>query len=550
MIADHPDGLPEPTPDRLTSLEHRLARLEEHLGLAWPEAGEPIPSKPAVSLGEAEENLELQLGQNWFAKAGVAILGLGVVFLLTFPFPNLPSWAPSLAGYFLVAALIALSHRWRERYQQISRYLLGSGLLLLYFTTLRLAHFSPEPAIGTPWLEAALLLAAVLVNLTVAVRRHSPYLAGMGLVLGCFTALAGGEAHFAFVTIVVMSAVTVCFHRRYAWETMPLLGTILALLTHGLWALNSPVLGNPIRLVTSPETNLFFLLAYPVVFAVGNLLPGKGVKESPWENATTFLSGGGSYGLLLLLNLGLFPAHLMAWQLLASFVFMGLAILAWLRRRSEQMTFVYAMLAYSALSVAIVARSKVPQCFAWLCWQSLLVVSTAVWFRSRFIVVGNFAMYLIVFVAYLAAAGTSSVVAITFGLVALLSARILNWQKDRLELKTELMRNAYLTSALVMIPYGLSRLVPAGLVSLSWLGLAACYYLFSRWLKNRKYRWMALLTTAFTILRVFLVDLTRVAPTLRIVSFLALGSVLLVISMVYSQRRLKTGGSGTGTASK
>ena len=493
-----------------------------------------------MSAEESQETLEFQLGHNWFAKAGIVILALGVVFLLTFPFPDLPPAVPSLAGYLLVGLILMVSRYWRANYQLISRYLRGGGLLLLYFTTLRLAHFSTRPAITNPGIEVALLLGVVAINLMVAVRKLSPYLAGISLFMGYFTALAGEEAYSTFGVIAAMSAVSAFLYRRYQWDAIILLGALGALLTHALWAINNPVFGNTPQMVSSPETNLLFVLLYAVILAVPSLCVASDVQETSIEEAVTLLSGGGAYGLLLLLTIRPFSSHVVSWHLLASFVFLGLATLCWVRRKSKHMTFVYAMLGYLALSVAIIARFKMPSFYIWLCWQSLLVVSTAVWFRSKFIVLGNFAIYLIVFLAYLASAGTANAVSISFGLVALLSARILNWQKDSLELKTEFMRNAYLASALVMIPYGLYRLVPIGFVSLSWLVLAALYYLFSRWLRNRKYRWMALLTIALTIFRVFLVDLTRVNPTFRVVSFLVLGSALLVISMAYSQRRAKS----------
>jgi hypothetical protein len=130
-----------------------------------------------------------------------------------------------------------------------------------------------------------------------------------------------------------------------------------------------------------------------------------------------------------------------------------------------------------------------------------------------------------------------SLISVSFGIVALLSARVLNWKKERLELKTEMMRNAYLGSALFFIPYALYHSIPQGFVSLSWLFTALVYYLFSRLLKSRKYRWMALLTTIMTIIYVFIVDLVRVDPAFRIISFLVLGTALLLTSMIYTRRR-------------
>jgi hypothetical protein len=180
-----------------------------------------------------------------------------------------------------------------------------------------------------------------------------------------------------------------------------------------------------------------------------------------------------------------------------------------------------------------------PEFFVWLSWQSVIVVSTAVWFRSRFIVVANFIIYLVVFIAYLSSSATVGLISVGFGVVALVSARILNWQKDKLALRTELMRNAYLASALLFLPYALYNSVPPHFVSVSWLILAALYYSAGRVLKSRKYRWMALLTMSLTILYVFIVDLTTVDPVVRIISFLAVGSALLGISMIYSRKRKK-----------
>jgi len=523
--------------EQLKLLEGRLARIETYLGITpvSEQASQIAPSH--ADAVEAEEKLELQLGQNWFARVGIVILALGVVFLLTFPYQHLPPALPSLVGYVLVGGIIALSRSLSRSYQLISRYLLGGGLLLLYFTTLRLSYFSPEPAISNSAVVVALLLLAVAVNLVVAAQRQSQYLAAMGLALGYFTTLAGGEAYLVFAVVVGMSVVAVYFQLRYQWNMIPAIGILLAFCTHFVWAMSNPLFGNQILLVSSPEANLLFILIYAVIFSTGYVLRGTDGEEQPLEILSAFANGVGSYGLLLVLTLLSFTANIVAWHLLASLVYLALAVAFWIRRESRYATSIYAMLGYTALSVAIIAQFKMPDSFVWLCWQSIIVVSTAVWFRSRFIVVGNFVVFIIVFVAYLFSAGTVGAVSASFGVVALLSARILNWKKGRLELKTEMMRNAYLATALFIIPYALYHTVPSGFVSLSWLCVAAAYYLFSRVLHNRKYRWMALLTTALTVLYVFFVDLVGVNPTFRIISFLVLGTALLVISMVYSRKR-------------
>jgi hypothetical protein len=525
----------------LKDLEGRMARIEMHLGIGNTiEQENPSPIVVAKTLETSDDELEAQVGENWFAKIGIVVLALGVIFLLTFPYQDLPSYAPSAIGYVLVGAILLLSRYWKESFQQVSRYLLGGGLLLLYFTTLRLSHFSPEPAIANTTIELILLIAVVVLNLAVSIRRQSPYLVGLNITLAFLTALAGGGSAFALTMITATVLATTYFSIRYRWPWILTLGIALSYVTHLLWSLNSPLFGNAMQWVSSPELNVLFILLYAAIFAVGSLRQSTAEKEDALSTTNAVLNGFGSFVLLTFLAFTVFRPSFAFWSLAASGLYLSLAIAFWIRRRSKYATFIYAMLGYAALSIAIADVSASPDVFVWLCWQSILVLSTAVWFRSRFIVVTNFVIFLLVFIAYLSLAGTIGVISISFGLVALLSARILNWRKDRLELKTELMRNSYLASALFVLPYALYHVVPPGYVSLSWLGLALFYYLASRLLKNnRKYRWMALLTTILTVLYVFTIELVGLDPTLRVISFLILGSALLTVSMIYSRRRRK-----------
>jgi Zn-dependent protease with chaperone function len=149
----------------------------------------------------------------------------------------------------------------------------------------------------------------------------------------------------------------------------------------------------------------------------------------------------------------------------------------------------------------------------------VVVVATAIWLRSRFIIVANFAIYLGILACYVAVAGQERGISLGFGVVALLSARLLGWKQERLALKTELMRNAYLIAAFFIFPYALYHLVPGAWVGLAWVGAALLYYLIAAFLHNRKYRWLE--------------------PVFRNLSFLVLGAVLLVVSLVFTRLRTR-----------
>jgi hypothetical protein len=524
--------------EHLRALEARLKRIEAHLELPGATQGEaPEPSSTPSVAAEDDEELELQVGQNWFAKAGIVGLALGIAFLLTLPYEGLPSFLPSLFGYLLVGGIFFLSHYWKESFDQISRYLLGGGLLLLYFATLRLSHFTPNPAVTAPAIELALLLAVVTYNLSVASKRQSSYLTASHFALGYLTVLIGGQTYFVLPMLAILSATAVYFTLKFRWNTILVIGIVLTYLTHFLWTANNPFFGNTLQFGTSPQIHLAFILLYTVIFTGATIFRSRDIPESFPVILHTVLTALFGYALFGLSTLVAPELNISAWHVAASAVYLALSVVLWVREHSVYATFVYAIIGYTALSAAIVAQFPQPDYFVWLCWQSIIVVSTAVWFRSRFIIVANFIIYLLVFIAYLTTAGTVGSVSVSFGIVALLSARILNWQRDRLELRTELMRNAYLASALLFLPYALYNSVPPHFVSVSWLILASFYYVASRALKSRKYRWMALLTTILTVLYLFIIDLTTVDPVVRIVSFLVVGSALLTISMIYSRKK-------------
>ena len=524
----------------LRTLENRITRIESRLELKTPEVAEP-ESVPTIA-AEDDEELELQLGQNWFAKVGIVGLTLGIAFLLTLPYSGFPSFLPSLLGYCLVGGIFFLSHFWKDSFQQVSRYLLGGGLLLLYFTTLRLFYFTPAPALSNKAVELALLLVVVFGNLTVAIRRQSIYLAGFNLTLGFLTALIGGQSWFVFAVLILLSATISYLTWSFQSNGLLAFGMVLTYLTHFIWSANNPFFSNDLQFGLAPQIHLGFVLIYAAIFAATLTLRKDITHESAGVILNTALNAFVAFGIFSLSTLVNPSINIVAWQAGASVLFLVLAIVFWIREKSVHSTFAYAMIGYAALSAAIVAQFPMPDFFVWLCWQSLLVASTAAWFRSRLIVVANFIIYLIIFIAYLNSSTTVSSVGVSFGIVALLSARVLNWQRDKLALRTELMRNAYLASALLFLPYALYNSVPPHFVSVSWLILAALYYGASRVLKSRKYRWMALLTMSLTILYVFIADLTTVDPTVRIISFLAVGSALLGISMIYSRKKKAVAG--------
>ena len=525
----------------LTNLEERISRIEKELSLSPIKADKKSvkeTTEQPVSVQEPED-LELHIGQYWFAKAGIIVLALGIVFLLTFPYQNLPSYLPSLFGYMLVGVIFTLSHFWRESIAHISRYFMGGGLLLLYFTTLRLHLFGNDPVIAGRFTEVGLLATVVIITLFISIRKRSMFLTSLSLTLGYITTIVANQPWVFFLGITILAAVAVYLKITLDWQNLYIYAIILTYFTHFLWFLNNPFMGQRIEMVAEPHSNIFFIIVYTVILAMGILFRKDVAHEDAKTIAGGFLTGFGSYALFLMLTLARFRSDLILSNFLFSIVLIALSIIFWIRVKSRFTTFFYAISGYTALSVAIIAQFGGTDYFVWLSWQSMLVISTAVWFRSKFIIVANFVIFLIIFFAYLVLVHAVDWISLSFGIVALVSARVLNWKKHRLELKTEMMRNAYLVTAFFIFPYTLYHLLPAGYTGLSWVLIAGIYYILSRTLTNTKYRWMAIGTLLLSVVYVFIIGMTFLDPVYRIVLFLVLGTVLLVTSIVYTKSRSK-----------
>jgi hypothetical protein len=545
----HPQ-ISEQDGEALRRLEARIARIEAYLQLdPLPEvdavhALRPDMVTPSIETEEEKEAaLERRIGEFWLARVGIVALLVGTAFFIAYPIAVLPPLLHSLIGYLAVAGLFFFSRVWRANYPYLSRILFGGGLILLYYATLRLHFFTDHPVIANKAVALIGLIAVVGVHFYFAARRKSELLTGIAVFLGYTTALMGDTAHFTFPVVAVTSAAAVYFLLKYRFRAVVLLSVVVAYLAHLLWLLGNPILGHPLQAVAEHQNNLIYLFIYAAIFTLPNLWR----EEESYSDVTKFLlpllNGAGFYGMAFLVTITFFTAERAGLNFLISAFFLVAAILGWVLRRSRFATSFYACFGYLALSAAIFARFETPHYFIWLGWQSLLVISTAIWFRSKIVVVANTLIYLGIFLAYLILAPSTGGVNASYAIVALLSARLLNWKTERLALKTELMRNAYLASAFVIIPYGLYHAVPKNYVSLSWLGAAVFYFVISLILKNKKYRWMAILTIFLAVIYVFVVDMARLEAGYRILSFLVLGVVLLVISLLYARSRKQVSAS-------
>ena len=525
----------------LQAIESRISQIEDYLDLhpvhSEEEAAEDEIIKKKKS--DSDEELEFRIGQFWFAKLGIFAFLVGWLIANTLPFETMHPVIPVIIG--LAAGLITIvsAISFKNKFPHLSGWVLGSGFAIVYIAVLRMHYFSPSPLISqiVPVIIIAYIVSIALI--LSGINWKSQYITSFGLTLGYLSALLSDSSALIFITITLLAFESFYLKIKHSWNGLFNFTIVVSYLVHLMWFINNPLIGNQLELQLGEPINLAFILIYQIIFSLAFFNDKKYDEYLPTAISILLTTSIG-YGLFLLITILSAPASGPVYHLAASIIFIGFAILFFTKKSSRIATFYYAMTGYAALSVAIILQFNKPDFFIWLSWQSVIVVSTAVWFRSKFIVVANFVIFLLIFLTFLVLSGTTSGISLSFGIVALLSARILNWQKDRLELKTEQMRNAYLLTALLIIPYSLYHMMPSGYVAFSWIGVAILYYIFSLLLKNAKYRYMSLATFLLTVVYVFILGITSQEVVFKILSFLVLGAALVIISIGYARSRNKS----------
>jgi uncharacterized membrane protein len=522
----------------LAALDRRLQAIEEQLNLPASQTMEaeiPQAVPPVI-----RESLEYRIGRSWLPKLGVIVLTLGVVFLLTLPLSLIPTLVANTLGFALAGVLLLLSLFWSKSMAEFSRYMSGGAMLLLFFSVMRLHYFSENPVVTDGTVTFVLLLGISAINLFLSLRARSSYLAALSLALACAAVLSGPSPWLVLFGNLIVAGAIVAVVQRYHWPFLLPYGIVMVAFTHFLWGINNPFYSASAGFVTEPFAHFAFILLYTLIFGLTAWKNAAAGEEQNGQIIAALLNTAMPFLLLFGLSLATARDSIGELHLALAVVFLALAQAFWTRAAARYATFFYTMAGNFALSVAIFSTFSIPSAFLWLCLQSFLVISMAVWFRSRFIVVSNFGIFITILIAYIVLAPEINGILLVFGIVALLSARIMNWQKDRLQLKADLLRSSYLLTGLVVIPLALLHMLPKVWVGLSWAGVALAYYGLSKLLGNLKYRWMAIATLLLSVLHVMIIGTMALEPTYRIISFIALGIVLLGVSLWY----IKTGTRG------
>ena len=529
--------------DRLFSIELRLKRMEAALEIA--ESGNSIPYEENSQLyyqavtkemEEEEKGLESRIGSFGLAWLGNIVLLFGITFLLQYLMNLDQALISVVIGYSSATAIFFLAKHLKKSNTHLAFMFKMNGQILLFYITMRLYFFSDAPLISQKTIVVLLLMIVAAYQAYWAIRNKSQSLSVISVLFVLTTAMITDSTHLMLPIITVTAIGSVYYYYRYRWEPLLFVTMILAYLSFFLWLFGNPLMGHQMVMISDHHQGIIYLFLLGACYSAMLLFRQKESASDDFFVGVTFTSGIIFTLLLLLVVMRYFSND---YVLLFTVITVCCLIFSTLLHSKSEWNFgsaYYALYGFMAMSIALYGLYGFPKVYLLLSVQSLVVVSMALWFRNRLIVIMNSLLFLSILLVYLVSSKPIDSVNYSFALIALISARIINWQKSRLKIETDMMRNLYLMEGFVMVLLALYHSVPKHFITLSWTLAALSYFLLSILLKNVKYRYLALGTMICAALYLFLVDLAKIELIYRVLALLFLSAISIGISMYYTNK--------------
>lgn len=489
---------------------------------------------------KGNEQLESNIGEYGLAWLGNIVLFFGIIFLVQYlQLKGFKLISPIMA-YVSVAGIFGLAHYIRNSSPYMAKIFNLNAYLLIFYISLKLHFFTADPIISTKVIGLILLFIVSSTILFLSIRKNYILLSGLSILLFCITAILSDSTHMMLTIASLISIVSIVLLYKKAWIRLVYLTIYLAYLILFFWLINNPIMGHQIQLISNHQYGIIYIYLIAAIFSLTALMP---IKEDSYSSvgiigAIVFNGLGFLFIMSLFILTFLKDNYILATGFIALYCILY-SIFLKVRSKWKITAALYALFGFVSLSVCIYGMYDFPRAYFLLAIQSLLVVSMAIWFRSKFIVIMNSILFVVLLLIYLSTYAPDNAMNISLSFVALATARILNWKKERLTIRTEFIRNFYLITAFIMVLYTLFHLIPSQYITLSWTVAAVIYFGLSILLKNVKYRYLALGSMVAAALCLFINDLARIELAYRIIALLFLALISIGLSFYYAKKLKK-----------
>jgi hypothetical protein len=541
--ANEPDGLEK----RLRSLEDRISLLESVLKEKEParqDFYEEIRqshdhSGETSSETEEESLLESKIGRFGLSWMGIIVLLFGIIFFTEYLMSNGNGFFSALTGYLCAGGTFLFAGRLKKSNLNLSGKFSFGGQLILFYITLRLHFFSAVPLINSEFIVLFLMLMVAGLQTFLALKHNSQSYGTMAVAFILVTALVSDSTHIMLPLAVIASAGSFLLWRRKNWEALLITSIILSHIVFFLWIFGNPVMGHPLQMLSDPDYGYIYLFLIAGCYCLMPLFRSKEGVDDGFITWGVIINGILFTLMLLPVSLKYFSNDYVA---LFGIVTLSCLVYSTVLKSTSDWNFAsafFALYGFMAMSISLYGMVGFPRVYLLLSLQSLVVVAMALWFRNKLMIVMNSMLFMTIFLVYILFSKTINGANFSFAIVSLVSARLINWKRERFEIKTEMIRNLYLMEGFVMTLFALYHAVPRQFITLSWTIAALLFFFLSFILKNVKYRYMAIGTMISAAAFLFIVDLARIGVIYRVLALLFLAAVSIGISIYYTNRTRK-----------
>ena len=533
---------------RLQSLELRLNQLETVLQITdrrapvvTGEEANPVIKRSGTDISDVEDTaIESQIGRFGLAWMGNIVLLFGITFLTQYLYGNGNQFLSIIFGYTASAGIFLLAELLKKSNVHLTFMFRMNAQVLLFYITLRLHFFTSSPLLSNFPLAIFLLLLIVAFQAFLAIRSKSQPFGTLSVFFALTAAMVSDKTHFMLPLVVLTAGGAIYYNYRFGWKPLLFGAIFLSYSVFFLWLFGNPFMGHPMQLIADQQFGVLYLFAIGGLFSALLYFRLKDSSSDEFLVGVTFSNGILFTFLLLIAVLRFYSTSYVPLFGIITVFCLTYSVLLHSRSDWNFASAYYALYGFMAMSIALYGLYGYPQVYLLLTFQSLLVVSMALWFGNRLIVVMNSLLFLSILGGYLFSSKSVDGVNFSFALIALISARVINWQRSRLHIETDMLRNLYMFEGFFMMLFALLHAVPKQFVTLSWTMAALLYFLISILLKNIKYRYMALGTIICSALYLFIVDLARIEIIYRVLALLFLAAISIGISIYYTNRVKKT----------
>ena len=538
MDANHNELSNSEIIERLKALELRMSRMEsDYQGESSASENHEKIESYELEVKMADGSLiESKIGESGLAWLGNIVLFFGIIFLEQYIHNSGYQLASSIFGYVSVAGIFVMAYLLKKSYPKMASIFNLNAWLLLFYVTLMLHFFMETPIVSNKSIGLLLLILVTVIQLIISFKRKSILLGGIALVLLSIIAVVSDTTHIMLPMAVAIASLSVLLLYRFNWIRLVYLSIILAYLITLIWFLNDPFMGHPLQAITDHHFGFIYLFALAAIFSLVALANKPEIFSSGGIVGSIILNGIGFSMLLTLLAISFFKEDYVILIGSVSVFCLLYSVVLQIKSEWKITAALYALYGFVTFSVAVYGIYDFPRAYFLLAIQSLLVVVMAIWFRSRFIVGMNTILFIVLLIFYLLTSQLIDGVNISFSLAALLTARILYWKQDQLNIKTDILRNIYLFIGIVMVLITLYHLMPARYITLSWTVVAVVFFGLSLILKNAKYRYLALATLIAAAFYLFIVDLAKIELVFRIIALMFFAFISIGLSIYYSKK--------------